>query len=176
LANGNVAQTLQYNTDVLRGGPGIRLNKNTPNQVRVDLVTQQYNLMIPFDENSVQISVSNPLDLNVVSPKAYAELLPFTNMLRLDTVNDPNGDLLIYIDDTDTQWSLGQTVRLTFNNNVNLTSRNVRIFTDAPSRLNTGAYGKTIANITGSELSTRPIIELICTEQGILNFVYDIIK
>ena len=176
LANGNVAQTLQYNTDVLRGGSGIRLNKNTPNQVRVDLVTQQYNLMIPFDENSVQISVSNPLDLNVVSPKAYAELLPFTNMLRLDTVNDPNGDLLIYINDTDTQWSVGQTVRLTFNNNVNLTSRNVRIFTDAPSRLNTGAYGKTIANITGSELSTRPIIELICTEQGILNFVYDIIK
>jgi len=176
LANGNVAQTLQYNTDVLRGGPGIRLNKNTPNQVRVDLVTQQYNLMIPFDENSVQISVGNPLDLNVVSPKAYAELIPFTNMLRLDTVNDPNGDLLIYIDDTDTQWSVGQTVRLTFNNNVNLTSRNVRIFTDASNRLNTGVYGKTIANITGSELSTRPIIELICTEQGILNFVYDIIK
>jgi len=83
---------------------------------------------------------------------------------------------LIYIDDTDTQWSLGQTVRLTFNNNVNLTSRNVRIFTDASGRLNTGDYGKTIANITGSELSTRPIIELICTEQGILNFVYDIIK
>jgi len=176
LANGNVAQTLQYNTDVLRGGPGIRLNKNTPNQVRVDLVTQQYNLMIPFDENSVQISVGNPLDLNVVSPKAYAELLPFTNMLRLDTINDPNGDLLIYINDTDTQWSVGQTVRLTFNNNVNLTSRNVRIFTDASNRLNTGVYGKTIANITGGELSTRPIIELICTEQGILNFVYDVIK
>jgi len=176
LANGNVSQTLQYNTDVLRSGPGIRLNKNTPNQVRVDLVTQQYTFMIPFDENGDQITVTNPLDLNVISPKAYAELVPFTNMLRLDTINNPNGDLLIYIDDTDTQWLVGQTIRLTFNNTVNLSSRNVSIFTDAPGRLNQGTYGKLIANITGSELGTKPIIELICTEQGILNFVYDIIK
>jgi hypothetical protein len=176
LANGNVSQTLQYNTDVLRSGPGIRLNKNTPNQVRVDLVTQQYTFMIPFDENGDQITVTNPLDLNVISPKAYAELVPFTNMLRLDTINNPNGDLLIYIDDTDTQWLVGQTIRFTFNNTVNLSSRNVSIFTDAPGRLNQGTYGKLIANITGSELGTKPIIELICTEQGILNFVYDIIK
>jgi hypothetical protein len=65
---------------------------------------------------------------------------------------------------------------LTFNNNLAIGSYNMRIFTDSINRLNQGVYGVTIAIIPNDEISTKPIIELICTEQGILNFVYDIIK
>jgi len=176
LANGNVSTTLQYNTDVLRPGPGISLNRNTPNQVRVDSVTQQYTFMIPFDENGNEITTNNPLDLNVISPKAYASLETFTNMLRLSTINTAGGDLLIYIDDSDIQWKTGQTIRLTFNDNLNISSKNIKVYTDSLNRLNQGVYGVTIANIPNNEITTRPIIELICTEQGVLNFVYDIIK
>lgn len=176
LANGNVSTTLQYNTDVLRSGPGISLNRNTPNQVRVDLVTQQYTFMIPFNESGNEITVTNPIDLNVVSPKVYTSLQTFTNMLRLSTVNIAGGDLLIYIDDSAIQWKTGQTVRLTFNNILSIASRNIRIFTDSLNRLNQGIYGVNAAVIPNSEITDRPIIELICTEQGVLTFVYDIIK
>jgi len=176
LANGNVSTTLQYNTNVLRPGPGIGLNRNTPNQIRIDSLTQQYTFMIPFDENGNEINLDNPLDLNVSSPKVFAFLETFTNMLRVDTINRAGGDLLIFIDDNTVQWKTGQTVRLTFNNNLNIGSSNIRIFTDSNNRLNQGPYGVNIAVISNAEISNKPIIELICTEQGVLSFVYDVIK
>ena len=176
LANGEVSQTLQYNTDVVRQGPGISVNTNTPNQIQISNNVQAYNLMVPLNTGDVQITAANPLNLNVVDPSVFADLLPYTNMLRLDTINQANGDISIYIDDTDVQWKTGQTMRLTFNNVPLIGSRNIKIYTDAPSRLNTGSFGKLIATIPNSKLSELPIIDLICTEQGVLNFVYDCIK
>lgn len=132
--------------------------------------------MSAFDLNDLEITTANPLNLNVATPEAFAELLPYTNMLRLDTANQAGGDLRIYIDDTDIQWKTGQVLRLAFNGGVNMGSRNIRIFTDAANRLNGGAYGLQAAVISNAELSSNPLIELICTEQGILSFVYDVIK
>ena len=176
LANGEVETTLQYNTDVVRQGTGITINTNTPNQIQVSSNVQAYNLMVPLNSNDVQITATAPLNLNVVLPQVYADLETYTNMLRLDTINTAGGDLSIYIDDTDIQWSTGQTVRLAFNNVPLLGSRNIKIYTDAPSRLNSGSFGKLAATIPNASISTQPIIDLICTEQGVLNFVYDIVK
>ena len=176
LANGEVSQTLQYNTDVVRQGTGITVNTNTPNQIQISNSVQAYNLMIPLDSSDIQITATAPLNLNVVEPRVFADLLPYTNMLRLDTINQAGGDLLIYVDDTDIQWSTGQVVRLTFNNVPLLGSRNIKIYTDAPSRLNNGAFGKLAATIPNASITQQPIIELICTEQGVLNFAYDIVK
>tara|TARA_R100000734_G_C3316916_1_gene109671 strand:+ start:942 stop:3062 length:2121 start_codon:yes stop_codon:yes gene_type:complete len=176
LANGEVSSTLQYNTDVVRQGTGISINTNTPNQIQISNNVQAYNLMVPLDNSDAQITSTAPLNLNVTAPQVFADLVTYTNMLRLDTINTAGGDLQIYIDDTDIQWSTGQTLRLTFNNVPLLGSRNIKVYTDAPSRLNNGAFGKLAATIPNSDLSTLPIIDLICTEQGVLNFVYDIIK
>lgn len=176
LANGQVSSTLQYNTDVLRQGTGITIDTNTPNQIHVSNNVQAYNIMVPVDNGDVQITAAAPLNLNVVAPQVFADLLTYTNMLRLDTINTAGGDLEIYIDDTDIQWKTGQTMRLAFNNVPLVGSRNIKIYTDAPSRLNSGSFGKLIATIPNADISTMPIIDLICTEQGVLNFVYDIIK
>ena len=176
LANGQVSSTLQYNTDVVRQGTGITINTNTPNQIQVSNNVQAYNLMVPLDNNDIQITTTAPLNLNVVSPQVFVDLVTYTNMLRLDTINTAGGDLLIYIDDTDIQWRTGQTVRLTFNNVPLIGSRNIKIYTDAPSRLNGGSFGKLAANIPNASITTQPIIDLICTEQGVLNFAYDIVK
>jgi len=97
-------------------------------------------------------------------------------MLRLDTVNEAGGDLNIYINDTSVQWKTGQVLRLVFNNELNIGSRNIRIWTDATDRLGAGSYGISIGVITNADISKNPIIEFICTEQGVLDFVYDIIK
>jgi hypothetical protein len=176
LANGEISQTLQYNTDVVRQGTGISVNTNTPNQIQISNNVQAYNFMVPFDSSDVQITATAPLNLNVVNPQVFVTLGTYTNMLRLDTINQANGDLSIYIDDTSVQWRTGQTIRLTFNNVPLLGSRDIKIYTDAPSRLNNGSYGKLIATIPNSKLSSLPIIDLICTERGVLTFVYDCIK
>jgi hypothetical protein len=162
LANGNVPVTLQYNTDVIRQGTGITVDTNTPNLVTISLTNQEYNLMVPFNEDEVEITTSNPLNLNQARPQVFTDLRTYTNMLRLDTVNEAGGDL--------------NTLRLTFNNNLNIGSRNIRVWTDAPSRLNNGSYGISMGVIANADISEKPIIEFICTEQGVLNFVYDIIK
>jgi hypothetical protein len=176
LANGNVPITLQYNTDVVRQGTGITIDTNTPNLITISLAAQEYNFMVPFDKDEVQITNSNKLNLNQARPEVFTELRTYTNMLRLDTVNEAGGDLNIYIDDTNIQWKTGQIVRLAFNNNLNIGSRNIRVWTDSPSRLNNGSYGMSMGVIPNADVSDRPIIEFICTEQGVLNFVYDIIK
>jgi hypothetical protein len=176
LANGEVTTTLQYNTGVVQQGTGITINTNTPNQIQVSSNVQAYNLMVPLDINNAQITITNPLNLNVVDPQVFATLGTYTQMLRLDTINQAGGDLNIYIDDTSTQWRTGQTMRLTFNNAPLMGSRNINVYTDSPSRLNSGSYGKLIATIQNTDLSNIPIIDLICTEQGVLNFVYDVVK
>lgn len=176
LANGNISTTLQYNTDVLRTGPGISINRNTPNQIRIDAVTQQYTFMIPFNEDGNEITISSQLNLNQNSPKVFASLSPFTNMLRISTINDAQGDLLIFIDDNNIQWNKGQVIRLAFNNNILLGSHDIRVFTDSANRLNGGVYGLEAAVIPNEILSVNPIIELICIEQGVLSFIFDVIK
>ena len=176
LANGEVTTTLQYNTAVVQQGTGITINTNTPNKIQVSNNVQAYNLMVPLNSSNIQITATNPLNLNVVSPEVFADLYTYTNMLRLDTINQAGGDLNIYINDTGIQWKTGQTMRLTFNNVPLMGSRNINVYTDAPSRLNSGSYGKLIATIQNTELSNIPIIDLICIEQGVLNFVYDVVK
>jgi hypothetical protein len=176
LANGEVTTTLQYNTGVVQQGTGITINTNTPNQIQVSSNVQAYNLMVPLDLNDAQITITNPLNLNVANPQVFTTLGTYTQMLRLDTINQAGGDINIYVDDTSTQWRTGQTMRLTFNNVPLMGSRNINIYTDSPSRLNSGSYGKLIATIQNTDLSNIPIIDLICTEQGVLNFVYDIVK
>ena len=176
LANGNVPISLQYNTDVVRQGTGITVDTNTPNLITISLATQEYNFMIPFNADQVEITDTNPLNLNQAIPQVFAGLNTYTNMLRLDTINQAGGDLNIYINDTGIQWKTGQTLRLTFNTTLNIGSRNIRVWTDAPSRLNNGSYGVSMGVIQNAEISARPIIEFICTEQGVLNFVYDVVK
>ena len=176
LANGNVPITLQYNTDVVRQGTGITVDTNTPNLITISLATQEYTFMVPFDKDEQSITISNPLNLNQANPQVFTSLRTYTNMLRLDTINEAGGDLNIYVDDSNIQWKTGQTLRLTFNSNLNIGSRNIRVWTDSPSRLNNGSYGISMGVIPNADISTKPIIEFICTEQGVLNFVYDIIK
>ena len=176
IANGNVPISLQYNTDVVRQGTGITVDTNTPNLITISLATQEYSFMVPINKDQTQITQINPLNLNQAVPQVFTELRTYTNMLRLDTVNEAGGDLNIYVNDTGIQWKTGQTLRLAFNTTLDIGSRNIRVWTDAPSRLNNGSYGMSMGVVQNAEITSRPIIEFICTEQGVLNFVYDVIK
>ena len=83
----------------------------------------------------------------------YPSKIPLVNGLVIGAVSKSNG-----------------------NENIVIPITNIKIYTDAPSRLNGGSFGKLAANIPNASITTQPIIDLICTEQGVLNFAYDIVK
>jgi hypothetical protein len=178
IVNGTIPISLQYNVDVLRQGDGIRLDKSTPNIVRVINDNQQYNLNnIYTDVNfTTSISAAAPLDLNSSSIKAFTKLEVFTNMVRLHTANSALSDINIYIDDSAIKFKDGQTIRFAFDSNLAINGRNINIYTDKQNRLGQGSLGLIIGSISSTDLSVKPIFELICIDSINYTFVIDILK
>ena len=177
IANGQVPLEVQYNTSVIQAGTGITVDTNTPNRIILSLGVQEYTFDTPMDLNDNAIDNANPLNINVATPSIYLGLQPYTNMCRISTANQAGGDLIFYIDDSAIQFRTGQTMRVVFDTTLLIGSQKIKFYTDSLSRLNTGSYGILMAEIDNSELlSDTPIIELICTDNATLNFVYDIIK
>ena len=176
IANGQVPLEVQYNTAVIQQGTGIIVDTNTPNKIILSLGTQEYNFDTPKDLNDNVIDSASPLNINVATPSVYFDLQPYTNMCRMNTTNQAGGDISFYIDDSAIQFKTGQTIRIVFDTTLDIGSQKLKFYTDSLSRLNTGSYGVQMADIDNSELSSTPIIEIICTDHTTLSFVYDIIK
>ena len=177
IANGETSLELQYNTSVVRAGTGIIVDTNVPNQITLSLGVQEYVFDAPKDDNGDVIDPLSPLNINVAMPTVFFGLQPYTNMCRMSTTNQAGGDLIFKIDDSAIQFKTGQTIRLVFDTNLEIGSQKIKVYTDSLSRLNTGSYGILMAEIDDSELlSSTPIIEIICTDQATLSFVYDVIK
>jgi hypothetical protein len=177
LANGETSVQLQYNTSVVRAGSGIIVDTNVPNQITLSLGVQEYVFDAPKDGNGDAIDPLSPLNINVATPTVFFGLQPYTNMCRMNTTNQAGGDLIFKIDDSAIQFKTGQTIRLVFDTTLEIGSQKIKVYTDSLSRLNTGSYGILMAEIDDSELlSSTPIIEIICTDQATLSFVYDVIK
>ena len=177
IANGNIPLEVQYNTNVVQAGSGIIVDKSVPNKILLSLGVQEYTFDTPKDVNGDPIDSASPLNINVATPTVFFPLQPFTNMCRMNTTNQAGGNLLFKIDDSAIQFKTGQTIRLVFETPLDIGSKKLIFYTDSLSRLNSGSYGIKMAEIDNAELlSSSPIIELICTDNATLNFVYDIIK
>lgn len=183
LVSGNISVNLQYNTDVLYQGPGILLDKSVPNKIKVTNKVQTYALDVPTDLNGNLITPATPLDISVSSPGLVYLLEPFANMCRVYTssgtgnVSSAGGDLKIFIDDSSTPFSKGQTSRIVFPAAIDMAGRNIQFFTDSVNRKGYGNYGITIGNIFASDLiSNRPIFEITCLDSDLYAFAIDILR
>jgi hypothetical protein len=178
IVNGTVPINLQYNVDVLKAGDGIQLDKSTPNIVRVINTVQQYNINGIFTDINFNfpITSASPLDLNQNVIKAYVKLETFTNMIRMNTQNSALADVKIYIDDSAVSFKEGQTIRFSFDTTFNINGKNVIIYTDKLNKFGQGSLGLAIGTITSTDLSTKPIFELICLDNVNYTFAIDIIK
>lgn len=176
LVNGRLPVTLQYNTDVLKPLPGFTLDKSVPNVIKIGQTTQRYAFMIPTDHNDLVIDIDNPLNLNLSNGLIQTDLRNFSNMLRIRTVNESVSNLKIIVDDSTNKFKTGQSIKIVFENDLNLGSFNLNVYTDSLGRINTIPNTYIISSIQGSSLSKRPIIEIICTNADTMTFVTDIIK
>jgi hypothetical protein len=176
IVSGQVSVNLQYNTDVLRAGPGIDLDKSVPNRIYVTQKTQSYSLNEPLDKYGNAITLSAPLNLNVTLPEVYFGVNNFTNMCRLSTSSSALGDLKIYMNDSSFSFKKGQTVRFVFDTTVNMQARNILIYTDANNKKGYGNYGVLAGTVYNAEITEKPIFEITCLDVNSYSFVLDVLR
>jgi hypothetical protein len=190
--SGNLSVNLTYNTDVLGPGEGIQLDKSIPNKVKIVNRIQEYNTFSQCKNTSgfITSSIGNGLSLSSVSDNNVLVLGTYTNYFKNKNQNpDPNGvevfndNVYINIEDRSQKWKRGQTLKLVFDDQINLNGYSIFIRTDSENVYGNGIYGKQIGVITPSMLINngtgnfpRPIIEITCINESLYTFNIDIIR
>lgn len=168
IVNGDANIEISYNTDVLKAGSGINLDKRTSNRVKVTNTNQAFNI-----SNN---PVLNVFDNNVLM------LSEFNNYARHENGGDPIiliRDFELFIDDSNASWKKGQSFRLVFHDEFNPDIYNIKIKTDALNITNNGVYGKTIGILNDLDFNTSnnsPIFEIVCINPESLDFKIDKIR
>jgi hypothetical protein len=181
LIAGTISTELQYNTDVLRAGPGIELLKAN-NKINIHNKVPGYTMTNLFPINKVSLVTSTSV-ITSAAPYVSAtsaqfgvisKISNFTNLIRVYTDAQPLAeDFDIYLDDSFVNWEIGQIVKLAFRTKIGLASnKSIRVYTDKAN-----GWTTTAASIAANTLlSTSPYIELICVDNVNLAFEIDIIR
>jgi len=173
--NGKTSLEVSYNTDVVKSGTGIGVSRSVNNQVTINNETPDYNF-----------EISPIFDISANSP--IIQLVPFSNYYRHEKAGNShtlNGNIVLKVNDTLTQWKKGQVLRLVFADPIILNGYTITLSTDALARSAnldfsniTQAYNTRIGILTdyGWSSDNRPIFEIICVDSLNLDFKIDRIR
>ena len=168
IANGNSNIEISYNADVIRPGVGIKLDRRTPNRIRIENSNEEYNI-----SNN---SIVNIFESNVIA------LSNFTNYVRHEAGGSAITlirDFELLIDDSVNKWKKGQTMRLVFSDEFIPSVYDIKIKTDSLNLKNAGVYGKIVGILNDLDFtpsSNTPIFEIICIDAENLTFKIDKIR
>ncbi|CAB4158535.1 hypothetical protein UFOVP699_16 [uncultured Caudovirales phage] len=166
ILNGTSNITISYDLSAIRPGLGIGVDTRTPGIARISNLNQSYNI----SNNSVTNVFSN----NVIDLVNYTNYVVHQNGgISIGLAND----LEIFINDTNVAWKKGQVLRLVFEDELDPGIFDIKIYTDALNKNNTGIYGKLLAvysDLDFSVSSNKPIFEIVCLDD--VNFVFRIDK
>jgi hypothetical protein len=196
ILSGNLTANLTYNTDVLKQGDGILLDRSVPNQLTVQNRQQTFNsfaicsnIIAPDNPSgSLMLTLGNGLTLINPDDNNILSFDKFTNYFRQEStghstvdpitgIDNMQGDLFININDDPNHWKNGQTYRIVFANSIDLQGNTIYIKTDSRNRLGFGTFGVTIGTITPEDvISNKPIIDIVCTNENTYKFNIDIIR
>lgn len=189
ILSGNLPLSLTYNTDVLKQGDGIVLDRSIPNQVKVLNRNQSYSTFMLCKNSSdyIETGISNGQDTTNanLTDNNILVLDKFTNYFRQKNQNpDPItgietfGDTLyINIDDSNQRWKNGQMLKFVFDDKIDTSGYNIIFRTDKQNVFGNGSYGKTMVIVSQSMLlSNRPIFEIYCTDENQYLFNIDVIR
>ena len=179
--SGVIPTEIQYNTNVLGAGDGIKIDKSNPDMIKIVNDNNGYTLNAIFDYDFISgtsgslIAQSNLFNLNLTaSTGLITRIRPFDNLIRIHTNQGTmTGDLNIYLDDSINSWKNGQTVKFSFKNPIpNLNNAyKINIYTDK----NNGYVLKAFID-SSNILSQKPYFELICVDEINKTFELEIIR
>lgn len=165
--NGTSNVTVSYDTNIVRPGDGIGIDRRTPNRIKVNNLNQQYNI----SNNSITNVFSN----NTIKLSTFNNYIVHQNNGDAITLTK---DLQIFIDDSEVTWQKGQVMKLVFDDELIPNVYDVKFYTDALNRSNLGQYGVTVGLIGDIEFGTdnKPILEIVCVNNSPLSFRVDKIR
>ena len=177
LLNGRTNIKLSYDLDLIKSGEGINVDRSVQNRLILNNTVQHYNITEDTNYNfTINETSGNTLVLN-----------PFNNYYKHSnfglTITLTN-DVIIRIDDTNSQWKKGQTIRLVFDDKIVLAGNNILMYTDtkgvyplsSPSGV---AYSKLVGGFTQSifdSAGNKPIFDIVCVDEKNLAFEIDQIR
>jgi hypothetical protein len=88
-------------------------------------------------------------------------------------------DLQIFINDSVSSWKKGQVLRLVFDDELVPSIYDIKIYTDALNKANSGTYGVGIGVLNELDFTpslNKPIFDIICLDETLLNFRIDKIR
>ena len=192
ILSGNLSLNLTYNTDILKQGDGIIVDRSIPNQVKIYNKVQKYsNFMICKNSSKfIQTTFGNGQTFTSTADNNILVLDNFGNYFRQSNTNNNPLDGIEYFGDTvyinisdkNVRWKVGQTLRFVFNDSINASNHSIVFRTDSENVYGNGEYGKIIGIITAASLYTRsdgsssPIFEIICTDENQYLFNIDILR
>lgn len=167
IITGDTNVSISYNIDAVRPGPGIVVDRKTPNRVSIVNANQQYNI----GSNSE----TNVFLNNVIALSSFGNYVVHKNGGAQVILSR---DLEIFIKDDKTKWKRGQVLRLVFDDEFVTDIYDVKIKTDFGDTANLGQYGVTIVNLNDVDFSpnNKPIFDIICINDQTLSFRVDKIR
>jgi hypothetical protein len=180
--SGTIPTSVQYNTDVIKQGAGVLLEKSNQ-KLKLTNTGGVYSMSELFSIDLVS-KVISPTEITSATPfnpvtasvnGIWARLKNFENLLRIniDSGDIPSGsNLNIYLDDSVVSFKKGQVVKLSFKTELpNMSGKTIRVWTDKIG----GWVMK--HEISGAQLlSNKPYIELICIDETNKTLESDIIR
>ena len=166
---------MSYNLDPIKQGDGINVDRSIPNKISISNNVQSYSI-----DSNYYFSL-NPVGINNLILKPYSNYYKHKNSGLSITANN---DIIIRIDDSLVKWTMGQTLRLVFDDPIILSSNNIYIYTDSiglyplsdPSSM---AYNILIGGFTQSSFvnsNNKPIFDILCIDDKNLIFEIDQIR
>lgn len=178
LINNNTSLEVSYNTDVIQNGLGISIDKSVPNVVKLNNVSQYYSMPVLTNKDNTVIDIDNKYTFETVLPTIKAIIKDFTNYIKIHIVEGSSlkTDFKIVLNDKDVVLRNGQSFRISFSNNVLFNAYSIRIYSDYYNKFGFGELNKIVLNIDSSELSSKPLIEIICKDAATYSFDYEILR
>lgn len=169
--NGRSSISIAYNLDAIRTLDGLKSEKYS-NRIWIRNTNQEYNI-----SNDSLFNLSDIIN----GSKSSLKLGTFTNYLRHENSTVPivlSSDVKLRLDDT-IGWQKGQVVEIVFEDQIDLGTYDIKVFTDAKNKLGSGSeYSKQIALWTNVDFGTNrnPIFRIICINPTTFEFRVDKIR
>jgi len=188
ILDGRTSLSIAFNLDLIKNGDGTIIDRDVPGQVSVVNTVQQYTTIMTCgnvgNNSMLATSFSNGNTLDSETDGNILVLGKFTNYFKQRNTNtDPTtgvesfaDNLYINIDDSNQRWKKGQTMKLYFEGPIDANGQNISIWTDSNNVFGNGAYEKLIGTIYASQLSSSPILEIVCTDETAYTFDINILK
>ena len=180
IINGEIPTEVQYNTDVLRAGDGIKIDKSSKNAIKVHNTNYGYSLNELYSYKIANGQIISNLNSETPFNPSYSDtdsiwtrIKKYDNLVRIYLEENAfNNNLNIYLDDSVTTFKKGQTIKFTFKTPIlNLNNHKINIYTDKQN----GWILK--ASIPSTDLlSNKPYIEMICVDEINKTFELEIIR